>query len=96
MPYQERLKVPHRSVTDSTISMKHSSSSFAANGTIVRVAYPYLAIADVGHLSAVDPERSQDVLDRSLRHEWNLSLYYDPVSSTTLTLKSRSHDWRKI
>jgi hypothetical protein len=64
---------------DSTLRMKPFLSSFVANGTIVRAAYPYLAIADVSHSSAVDPERSQDVLDRSLRHEWNLSLYYNPI-----------------
>ncbi|GAQ81935.1 hypothetical protein KFL_000950110 [Klebsormidium nitens] len=57
----------------------HVYQHLAANGTIVRVAYPYLAVADVGHASAVDPGRSQDVVDRSLRHEWNLSLYHEPV-----------------
>ncbi|GAQ85820.1 hypothetical protein KFL_002560055 [Klebsormidium nitens] len=58
----------------------YHQDTYETSVTIVRVAYPYLAVADVSHASSVDPERSQDVLDRSLRHEWNLSLYHDPVT----------------
>jgi hypothetical protein len=39
----------------------------------VRVAFPFLAVADVGHASSVDPGHSTDVQLRLSRHRWNPS-----------------------
>ncbi|GAQ85218.1 hypothetical protein KFL_002240190 [Klebsormidium nitens] len=75
--YQYLIDWANRQLAGGSLPFDHVFKHITLNGTIVRVAYPKLAIMDVAHVSSVDPNRvaQQDREIRHRRHKWNVTLY---------------------